>query len=349
MCRNDDDDDDGHDDDGRRAASTNGSTNNNNRLSSARSTRSGRSNRSGGGGGGGGIQFGSDDGSDDDESEFGEGPAGGMVAGGISGFGGGGFGGAGASSKRAYGGGAGGAGGRTSRRVFGARPARSSRSRSRTDFGGGGGGGAMDLLRQDSGSVVDNTPQLNASGQVIDTGIGVMPALDLARQKAGLTSTSVASTPMGGGGVGGVGGGAGGLFGDSGAGTGGSIVGAGVGVSNRLGVAAGTGEEWEEEDEFSQTPNYLRCREELDQSLGEGRGGLGRVGGVQDADGVSFSMWSGGRMVVCCCFRTTCRWGNEREALGRYYCMSVQCLPVPSTWQEVCLRTAPHQQSWAVS
>lgn len=246
------------------------------------------------------MMFGSDDGSDDDDdfSDFGGGAAGGMVPGGISGFGAGAFGGAGASSRRAYGGGGGGE--RTSRRVFGApRQARSSRSRSRTDFGGGG-GGAMDLLRQDSGAV-DNTPQLNASGQVIDTGIGVMPALDLARQKAGLPATPAVSTPAaGGGGGGGVGGAAGGVLGDAGAGAGGSVRAGAITVSDGgLGVrvpAGGAGEEWEEDDEFSQVPNYLRGREELEQSLGE-EGEIGMDRGCPDANGFVFSWWSECRTV----------------------------------------------------
>eukprot|EP00752_Nemacystus_decipiens_P012043 g10677.t1 len=213
---------------------------------------------------GGGFSFGSDYGSDDDNySDFGAGgAAGGMVPGGTSGFGAGGFGGAGASSRRVYGG-----GGRTSRRVFG--QARSSRSRSRTDFGGGG-GGALDLLREDSGAV-DNTPQLNASGQVIDTGIGVMPALDLARQKAGLPPTPAVSTPVAAAGVGGgVGGAAAGVLGGTGAGTGGSVrAGVSAGGGGVVVPVGGGGEDWEEEDEFSQIPNYLKGREELEQSLEE--------------------------------------------------------------------------------
>lgn len=279
-----DDDSDNDDDIGRRDVSVNGSVNSDRSGSKQGSNRprggpsssrlgSSRSNRSGGAGGR--IQFGSEYGSDDDfddlGSEFSDGPAGGMTPGGMSGFGGGALGGAGASSKRPQGGGG---GGRTSRRVFGgARPARSNRSRGRSDFGGGG-GGAMDLLREDS-SAADNTPQLNASGQVIDTGIGVMPALDLARQKAGLSATPAAMltpAPVGGG-VGGVGGPGGGLFGDT------SSVRSGV--QGTLGVPVGAGDEWEEDDELSQVPKYLKGREELEQSLGEG-GADGRAGGVRD-------------------------------------------------------------------
>lgn len=305
-----DDDDDGE---AKREASMNGSVSSSRADSKqgsyrSRSTRPGsaKSNRSGAGGGG--IQFGSDYESEDDEfgSEFGGTPTGGMTPGGMSGFGAGAFGGVGASSSRVYG------GGRTSRRVFGPpRSARSNRSRSRSDFGGGG-GGAMDLLRQDSG--VDNSPQLNASGQVIDTGIGVMPALDLARQRAGLPATSAQLTP--------VAGAAGGVLGDTGTGMGGSVR-----AGSTLGDVAGAGEEWEEDDEFSQVPQYLKGRKELEQSLGEdeeeAEGGEGPA--VSVAGRGRFCLVTrrcgggGGRsvddvlrltMMSACQCHATCRWGN---------------------------------------
>lgn len=302
-CRNgpavgEDDDSNDNDggDEGKRAGLVNGKMGSSRVVPGGRSGRTPRSTRSGAGGG----MFGSDYGSDD-ESEFGEewSAERGMVPGGTSGFGGSTFGASGRSAFGASGGGGG--GGRTSRRVFGeARPARSNRARSRTDFGGGG-GGAMDMLRQDSSAFVDNAPQLNASGQVIDTGIGVMPALDMARQKAGFASASAASVPVPGGG----GGAAGGVFGNTGAGM---EVGVGADASTMLGMAAaGAGGGWEDEDdEFSQVPRYLKGREELDQSIGEekrerGRGGREPAVSADAEDVLLFVVV--GSLQVCICRR----------------------------------------------
>ncbi|CAB1121420.1 unnamed protein product [Ectocarpus sp. CCAP 1310/34] len=172
----------------------------------------------------GGLQWGSsgDYGSDAEMSDFeGEASVFGAGGGAKSEFGGGrsGFGasltGGSTSTNQA------GSGGRTSTRAFGGpasggghRQARSSRSRSRSDFGGGG-GGALGVMRQSSwnkSGTIDNSPQLNASGKVIDTGIGVMPALELARQEAGLGVGSIPGSQL----LTPVGGGAGGALGDTG-------------------------------------------------------------------------------------------------------------------------------------
>ena len=69
--------------------------------------------------------------------------------------------------------------GRTSHRVF-----NNARSSTPTGGVGGGGAGAMGVVREQgwSGSI-ENSTHLNASGQVVDTGIGAMLALDVAREQ----------------------------------------------------------------------------------------------------------------------------------------------------------------------
>ncbi|CBN78812.1 conserved unknown protein [Ectocarpus siliculosus] len=226
----------------------------------------------------GGLQWGSsgDYGSDAEISDFeGEASVYGAGGGAKSGFGGGksGFGSSliGGSTRTNQAG----SGGRTSTRAFGGpagggghQHARSSRSRSRSDFGGGG-GGALGVMHQSSwnkSGTIDNSPQLNASGKVIDTGIGVMPALELARQKAGFGAGSIPGSQV----LTPVGGGAGGALGDAGGfgGGGGSSVTGGGSMAGALGLEETTG--WDEEDdELSQVPEYLKGREELEQSLEE--------------------------------------------------------------------------------
>lgn len=108
------------------------------------------------------------------------------------------------------------------------------------------GGGAMEVLKE---TPVDNAAHVTASGQVVDTGIGAIPALDMARQHD--VGTGV--------GIGGVEEEKGQAQEDL--------------LQGQLQLQQQTTTEglWTEEDDFevSETPKYMVGREELDISFGE--------------------------------------------------------------------------------
>lgn len=161
---------------------------------------------------------------------------------------------------------------------------------STSDFGGGG-GGALNVLREHRWTgPADNACVFSVTGQVVDTGIGIMPALDVMRQKHGMPTTADeanreedATSASAGGALGSFGGQS------LGAATGAAGVGAGVGT----GVGAGRqsqkrpsptrspsnapsfkpplsqilDDHWDDEDELGTSP-YMLEREILEGSLG---------------------------------------------------------------------------------
>lgn len=167
-----------------------------------------------------------------------------------------------------------------SRRIFTPQNTGSGPHIATTDFGGGG-GGAMSVFHERSwAGPADNSCVLSATGQVVDTGIGIMPALDLARQRGGLpTSSELASIEAAhSGGVTGAGG-ALGAVGGQGTPTRLSPVrveseGVGTGLG---GVMAGKRrraeareDHWADDNEEPNIAPYLLGREDLGESLGKG-------------------------------------------------------------------------------
>lgn len=158
-----------------------------------------------------------------------------------------------------------GSAGRPSHKVFNVNSSTPARSRN---------GGAMDVLQESSWTApANNTPILAASGEVVDTGIGAIPALDLARQKAGVPTR--ASSPMAVGGAGFSATGDGGAGADSDVGA--ISVGAGgvelQRMSSRAGSSGREGEAiermWAGDFDFSETPPYMIDRAVLEnESLG---------------------------------------------------------------------------------
>lgn len=115
----------------------------------------------------------------------------------------------------------------------------------------GTGGGAMEVLKERSMETpVDNSAHVTAGGQVVDTGIGAIPALDLARQQV--------QQDIGAGGV------------EEEKGRPQEDL-----PQEQLQLQEQTTTEglWPEEDdlEVSETPKYMIGREELENSLGEDR------------------------------------------------------------------------------
>lgn len=139
---------------------------------------------------------------------------------------------------------------------------------------GGGGAGALGVTRERNWDLVpDNSCVLSATGEVVDTGVGVMPALDKAKQEAGMmTSSQEAEAAAAGAGgvattVGGIGLSEGVLPAYPGA------------AAGEVGFAGGNGEEAarlgnrsQSSDEYYDEPEeakYMAGRDELDSSLGE--------------------------------------------------------------------------------
>lgn len=156
------------------------------------------------------------------------------------------------------------------RKLYTVQGGRSTRQRSTTEFGGGG-GGALGVLQERSwDTAAENSCVLSATGEVVDTGIGVMPALDLARQKCGLPTSAEAATAAAeaAAGAAGVAGAAPGLSSHVGTPTGGGAM-----VAGEAGKPArplpGHEDLYDEEEEELDTVQYMLGRNELEVSLGK--------------------------------------------------------------------------------
>ena len=143
--------------------------------------------------------------------------------------------------------------GRTIHRVF-----NNARSSTPTGGVGGEGAGAIEMLREQSwlGSI-DNRADLNASGQVVDTGIGIMPALNVARERQQAESVGQGAMMIGGDRKGSVG-----TEEEKQQQQDEQVPAPGT-------IAASVEDPWADDLNVTETPAYLVGREKLNHALGE--------------------------------------------------------------------------------